>query len=116
MCDWFSYKNSTMKKTLIFCLSAAAGLAVIQSCSKSGTPGKTGGGSTDFDRKGLLTNMSANIMLPAYTSFQASASALNDAVVAFNTAPNTTTLAAAQTAFTAAYKQWQSTSEFDFGP
>jgi len=105
-----------MKKTIIFCISIAAGLAVIQSCSKSGTPGKTGTGGTDFDRKGLLTNMSANIILPAYTSFQASASALNDAVVAFNTAPNTTTLAAAQTAFTAAYKQWQSTSEFDFGP
>jgi predicted lipoprotein len=105
------------KITLGALLLFATGIVLVQSCSKSGAD-NSGGGKSDnsFDRKGLLTNMSANIILPAYTSFQASASALNDAVIAFNSSPDAAKLTAAQNAFTAAYKQWQSTSEFDFGP
>ncbi|UOE46248.1 imelysin family protein [Mucilaginibacter sp. SMC90] len=105
------------KITLGALLLFATGLILVQSCSKSGA-GNNGGDKSDntFDRKALLTNMSANIILPAYTSFQASASALNDAVIAFNSSPDAAKLTAAQNAFTAAYKQWQSTSEFDFGP
>lgn len=105
-----------MRKSILFILGLAACLAVIQACSKSGGTGGSKPGDSSFDRKGLLTNMSTNIILPAYTSFQASASTLNDAVVAFNATPNSTTLTAAQNALVAAYKQWQSTSEYDFGP
>ncbi|NCD68554.1 imelysin family protein [Mucilaginibacter agri] len=105
-----------MRKITIAALSFASVLTLMQACSKSsgGDDGKQT--NTQFDRKGLLTNMSTNIILPAYTSFQASASALNDAVVAFNASPDAAKLTAAQTAFVAAYKQWQSTSEYDFGP
>lgn len=107
------------KITLGVLLLLVTGIVLVQSCSKSGVDNKgggTGGGDNSFDRKALLTNMSTNIILPAYTSFQASASALNDAVIAFNSSPDAAKLTAAQNAFTAAYKQWQSTSEFDFGP
>ena len=103
-----------MKKTIILLLTIAAGLALIQACSKSGSgPANT---TSAFDRKGLLTNVGNNIIVPAYTAFQASASALDDAVIAFNATPNAATLTTAQNALVAAYKQWQSTSEYDFGP
>ena len=103
-----------MRKITLVALTLAAGFILVQSCKKSGSGDKQPGDS--FDRKGLLTNVSTNIILPAYTSFQASASALNDAVVAFNASPDAAKLTALQTAYIAAYKQWQSTSEFDFGP
>jgi predicted lipoprotein len=106
-----------MKKITLIALSLGAVFLLIQACSKS-DGGKSGGdqsGNT-FDRKGLLVNVSSNIILPAYTSFLASATALNDAVTAFNAAPDAAKLTAAQNAFTTAYRQWQSTSQFDFGP
>ncbi|MDB5148329.1 MAG: Peptidase Imelysin, partial [Mucilaginibacter sp.] len=104
------------KITLGALLLLATGIVLVQSCSKSGVDNSGGKSDNTFDRKGLLTNMSTNIILPAYTSFQASASALNDAIIAFNGSPDAAKLTAAQNAFTTAYKQWQSTSEFDFGP
>lgn len=106
-----------MRKIIILISGLAIGIAVFQACKKSGSGnGPTNAGSSSFDRKGLITNMSANIILPAYTSFQASASELNDAVIAFNANPTSATLTTAQLALIASYKQWQSTSEYDFGP
>src|ERR1700743_1912643 len=105
-----------MKKTAIACLTLAAGLALAISCKKSGSDDGGSKSGDSFDRKGLLTNMSANIILPAYTAFQADASTFNDAIVAFNASSAQAKLPAAQTAFMALYKQRQSTSEYDFGP
>lgn len=104
-----------MKKISLAALTLIAGLAIIPSCKKSGADSGDNNGNS-FDRKGLLTNVSTNIILPAYTSFQVSVNTFNDAIVAFNAAPDATKLTAAQNAFIAVYKQWQSTSLYDFGP
>jgi len=104
-----------MKKLIFLALIAATTFVLVQSCKKSSTNAVSNTGTT-FDRKGMLTNLSTNIIIPAYTAFQANTVTLDAAVTTFNTTPNATNLTALQTAFQAAYKQWQSTSEFDFGP
>ncbi|CAM4298397.1 hypothetical protein SAMN06265348_10966 [Pedobacter westerhofensis] len=104
-----------MRKFIYAALIAASTIIAIQSCKKSGgstTPEE----SPAFDRKAMLINISANIILPAYTSFQTATANLDAAVTAFNASPDNTKLVALQSAFQAAYKQWQSTSVFEFGP
>jgi predicted lipoprotein len=110
-------KNNIMRKFIYLAVIAASTFILIQSCSKSSGGGSTptGTGST-FDRKGMLTNISTNIIIPAYTTYQANTTTLDAAVTAFNTSPSLTTLTALQAAFKAAYLQWQSTSTFEFGP
>lgn len=106
-----------MKKFIYVALVALSTFVLIQSCKKSdsGNSPDNGNGSS-FDRKAMLTNMSTNIIIPAYTSYQATTVSLDAAVTAFVAAPDATKLTALQAAFIAAYKQWQSTSVFDFGP
>ncbi|MBL4676412.1 MAG: imelysin family protein [Mucilaginibacter sp.] len=104
-----------MKKLLITALSLTAGIVLTISCSKSDS-GNQPGKSDSFDRKGLLTNVSNNIIIPAYASFQTSVNALNDAITVFNSAPDAAKLTAAQNALVAAYKQWQSASQYEIGP
>jgi len=105
-----------MKKLFISALSLTACMVITISCSKSDTGTNNPGKSDSFDRKGLLTNVSSNIIIPAYASFQISVNALNDAILAFNAAPDAAKLTTAQNALVAAYKQWQSTSQYEVGP
>ena len=104
-----------------FIRSAAAvlvALAVFQACSKSNPSPNNGGGSTStgFDRKGMLTNLSTNIIVPGYVTFQASVVALDTAITIFNAGPDATKLATLQAALIDTYKKWQSVSAFDIGP
>jgi predicted lipoprotein len=103
-----------MLKLIFAALLTASTLGIIQSCSKSGENKPSG--STSFDRKGMLTNISTNIIIPAYAAFQTDAVNLNAAVTAFNANPGAGTLTALQTAFQITYKQWQATSVFEIGP
>jgi predicted lipoprotein len=109
-------KNTTMRKFIYLALIAVSAFILVQSCKKSdsGSSG-TNSGST-FDRKGMLTNISTNIIIPGYTSYQAATVSLDASVTAFNASPNSTTLVALQTAFEATYKQWQAVSVFEIGP
>jgi len=104
-----------MRKLIYLALVAASTFALVQSCKKSNTDDSTKAASS-FDRKGLLTNVSANIIIPAYTAYQTSVVNLDAAIIAFNAAPDAAKLATVQTTFKTAYLQWQSTSEFEFGP
>jgi predicted lipoprotein len=108
-----------MRKLIYTATVAVSAFVLIQSCSKSGSgnnPGNGGGNSTGFDRKGMLTNMSNNVIIPAYTAYQTATTNLDAAITAFTTAPDAAKLTAAQAALKTAYLQWQSTSEFEFGP
>lgn len=105
-----------MRKFIYVVLMAASVAVVIQACSKSGTPGNGPGGDNTFDRKALLTNVSTNIIIPAYNAYQADVNNLSDAVTAFNAAPDNAKLVTLQNAFSATYLQWQATSAFEFGP
>lgn len=107
-----------MRKIILTAVTAVSAFFIIQSCSKSSgnTPGGGGDKGNSFDRKGMLANMSNNIIIPAYTQYVAVTTSLDAAVTAFNTAPDVAKLTALQAAFKTAYEQWQSTSAFDFGP
>jgi predicted lipoprotein len=106
-----------MRKVISTALIAISTFLVIQSCSKSGDGGsKTPDKGSSFDRKAMLTNISNNVIIPAYNAFQTNVNSLDAAVTAFNTAPDNAKLLTLQTAFKAAYLQWQATSEFNFGP
>ncbi|WP_158275207.1 imelysin family protein [Pedobacter sp. HMWF019] len=103
------------RKYILAAVLAASVFAGIQACKKSSSGSQT----TDdnaFDRKAMLTNVSANIIVPAYTAFKQNTSDLDLAVSAFIGAPDVAKLMALQNAFVIAYKQWQSTSAFEFGP
>lgn len=106
-----------MRKFIYLALVAVSTFVLVQSCKKS-SPGDDNGDKdgSGFDRKAMLTNMSTNLIQPAYVSFQANVNALDAAVIAFNTTPDATKLTAVQSAFIATYKQWQATSIYDFGP
>lgn len=105
-----------MRTYLISALFIGSTVIGIQSCSKSGDDQPLANASSAFDRKAMLTNLSSNIILPAYTAFQTTAVNLDKTVTDFNASPDLTKLTALQSAFQAAYKQWQSTSAFGFGP
>ncbi len=114
-----------MRKFIVLTAIAFSALVLIQSCSKSSdnntgptttTTTTTTAANNSFDRKAMLTNMSTNIIVPAYTAFQTAASNLDAAVTAFNTSPDAVKLSALQTAFIVAYKQWQTTGTFELGP
>lgn len=105
-----------MRKFIYLAVIAATTFVMIQACKKSSTPDNGTDNGSGFDRKAMLTNLSTNIIIPAYTTYQANTVTLDAAVAAFVAAPDATKLTAAQNAFKDAYKQWQSTSAFDFGP
>lgn len=104
-----------MRKFIYIAVVAATGFVAMQACKKSGSDdgGKNG---SSFDRKAMLTNLETNIILPSLATFQTNVTALDAATVAFNAAPDATKLTALQTAFKTAYIQWQSVSEYGFGP
>ena len=111
----FTIKIQIMRKLIFAAIIVASVFVLIQSCSKSGDNKPTTGDSS-FDRKGMLTNISTNIIIPGYTAYQAATAGLDAAVTTFNATPNAANLTAVQTAFQATYKQWQAVSVFEFGP
>lgn len=104
-----------MRKFIYTVLVAAAAFILIQSCKKSGSDDNAAGNSS-FDRKAMLTNISTNLIIPAYTAYQADAVNLDAAVTAFVANPDAARLTAVQAAFKTTYQQWQATSVFEFGP
>jgi predicted lipoprotein len=89
-------------------------VAAFQACKKS-SPSPSGSIS-GFDRTGMLTNLSTNIIVPGYVTFQASVVNLDSAITTFNASPNSTQLSNVQAAFKDAYLKWQTVSVFDLGP
>lgn len=90
-----------------------AGILLIASCKKEdGKSNNTGG----LDRKPMLTNYADNYIIPAYTAFDASLTALKAKADAFTAAPDAITLSTLQTAWKDAYKVWQRTDLLEFGP
>jgi uncharacterized protein len=89
-------------------------MAAFQACKKSSpSPGNS---STGFDRTAMLKNLSTNIIVPGYITFQASVVTLDSSITAFNASPDPTKLTNLQASFKTAYENWQAVSTFDFGP
>jgi predicted lipoprotein len=105
-----------MRKFICLALIATSIVALVQSCKKSDSGNASANTGASFDRTGMLTNLSTNIIIPGYTAYKAATFNLDAAVTTFNATPNSANLTALQTAFEAAYKQWQAVSIFDIGP
>jgi uncharacterized protein len=83
------------------------------SCQQTGTNASI---DEAFDRRTFLRTVSTTIIIPAYRTAQTRINALQTSVQAFTETPTASTLRAAQTAWTEAYKAWISASPFNFGP
>lgn len=100
-------------KVILFFLILFAGSAIfISSCKKKDEEDNK----PEFDRKGMLTNIGNNNIIPNYETLEAALQELDTAVNAFNASPDLTNLSALQNAFKEAYKAWQLCSVFEFGP
>ncbi len=83
-----------------------------------GSCGNDGGNDTtiSFDRREMLSDYAANIIIPAYSDLQSEVNILKTSTEAFASAPDNDNLQAAQLAWTNAYLAWQSANAFNFGP
>jgi hypothetical protein len=72
--------------------------------------------SDDFDRKTLLKNYANNIITPAYKNSLDLSNELKDAITSFNNNSTEATLSTAKQKWKNAYKAWQYSSSFNFGP
>lgn len=70
----------------------------------------------NFDRKGMLTNIGNNIIIPSYTSFSQKTDSLYWAVQRFSANPTIGTLDTLQHQWLQANFAWKSCELFDFGP
>jgi uncharacterized protein len=69
-----------------------------------------------FDRNLMLKNYAENIIVPAYKDVQSSVNQMNSAIAAFVGNASLENLVEAQSAWTAAYGEWQYANAFNVGP
>ncbi|PWH82914.1 imelysin family protein [Brumimicrobium oceani] len=70
----------------------------------------------EFNKAEMLTNVSANIILPSLTQFDAEISDLKSSFVNFKNAPTQANLDEVKMNWKASYLTWQTLKIFDFGP
>lgn len=100
------------KSTLLFIAFAVFIAAAIVACNKDGGDEPA----NNFDRKALLTNTADNIIIPAYTNFQAVFVEMKTANEAFTASPDAAKLTTLRQEWRAAYISWQQVELFNFGP
>ncbi len=114
-----------MKKPHLHLLIAFVALIVIGvSCKKNKSDDPTATNqsnnttttSVKYDRTAFLNNMGQNVIIPRYLDLKTKMSTLTSSASTFTNTPTTTNLAAAQADFLAAYKSWETVSQFAFGP
>ncbi|MBX9850271.1 MAG: imelysin family protein [Cytophagaceae bacterium] len=100
------------KIILFFLILFTGSLIFVSSCKKKNEEENK----PEFDRKGMLTNIGNNSIIPNYEKLKTALQELDTAVTAFNASPDLTNLSALQNAFKEAYKAWEINSVFEFGP
>ncbi|MBU0696907.1 MAG: imelysin family protein [Bacteroidetes bacterium] len=90
-------------------------VVTVFACSKS-VENPTKNNTNETDRKALLSNLSDQIILPAYTDFKIQFDDKLAKADAFTLNPNTTNLIAFRASWRVAYINWQKVEMFDFGP
>ncbi|MBC7653253.1 MAG: imelysin family protein [Oligoflexus sp.] len=90
-------------------------IATVFACSKSEV-NLTETNKNETDRKALLTNLSDNIIVPAYADFKTQFDNMLAKSDAFTATPNTANLIAFRASWRVAYINWQKVEMFDFGP
>jgi predicted lipoprotein len=102
-----------MRKFLIGIGSVLIAALLVIACNKSSSGDQP---RDDFDRKALLTHVADQIIVPAYSSFQAKFSEMKTAADAFTEAPDADKLTTLRQKWKAAYLAWQQVELFHFGP
>jgi len=69
-----------------------------------------------FDLQGMLSNVAANCIVPAYQDLQVNINALSLATEAFSTTTSSGNLADLRSKFKLAYLSWQKCEVYEFGP
>lgn len=101
-----------LKKNILFAFLAIA--VLLNSCSSDDNGGESG--ETDnFDRAALLTNITDNIIIPAFENLEDEIEILESRTSDFVTDPTTSTLEELRAAWYASYKAWQHVSMFEIG-
>jgi predicted lipoprotein len=95
-------------------VAVAAIILVTVACSKS--PSTTNTSLGNYDQTAMLTNIGNNIMMAGINTLATSTTAAQTAISAFAASPNSTTLTAAQTAWTTVAQNWALVSPFNIGP
>ena len=104
-----------MKKTGLWLIAVIAILSTgFYACKKKSTdePVNPAG----FDKKAMLTNYADALIIPGYTAMQQKLTALKTATDGFTASPSAATQAAARTAYTDAYLQYEHVVPVQFGP
>lgn len=87
--------------------------SVVVGCSKDDDGGSIN--PNNFDRQGMLANWADNIIVPAFSNFNASTQNLEDKTTAFTSDPTEANLAELRSAFKTAYLDFQTVSMFEAG-
>jgi len=98
-----------MKKLII----AFAIIAFTAGCSSGDSNEAVTSGS--YDRTALLTSWADNIIIPAFTNYQAKVNALSEKTATYTTTPTTENLIALRASWLAAYKAYQYVGIHDIG-
>ncbi len=101
-----------MKKVSLLLLLA---VVFIASCKKT-KPTEEETPASSYDQKPMFQNYSANLIIPAYDLLKEKMDSLNQVILTFNSAVNTTNLTAVRSIYLRAYKQYMYVSTYEFGP
>ncbi|MFP9116537.1 imelysin family protein [Flavobacterium sp. RNTU_13] len=88
-------------------------IIIAAGCSSS--DGNNTSNTANYDKNAVLTNWADNIIIPAYTAYDAALGSLQTAVSAFTETPTEANLITVQTAWLDAYKKYQHVAMFDTG-
>lgn len=104
------------KKGLLLIIAIIAISALINACKKPSSNDTTPGGNSNFDKAAMLIHYADDLIVPGYLAMQQQLELLHDAAEACLAAPNATTQAALNTAYTNAHLQYERIAAFQFGP
>ncbi|OGX86053.1 imelysin family protein [Hymenobacter glacialis] len=105
------------KSILLFSLSVVLAAGGVSSCKDViEGPESSAGGTSDLDRKALLTQWADTLVIPAYKGFGSKLTALKGQTTAFTAAPTASGLQALRQSWREAYVEWQRAEAFEFGP
>ncbi|MBD2721987.1 imelysin family protein [Hymenobacter armeniacus] len=106
-----------MKKSiLLFSLSVLLAAGGISGCKDVLEEPVASTGTSDLDRKALLTQWADTLVRPGYQRAGTKLTALKSQTATFTAAPTVASLQAVRLAWREAYVEWQKVEMFEFGP
>lgn len=95
---------------------AVLATSILAGCKKDKSEDPTPGDAVTFDRSGLLTDFTNNVVLPGYADLVTTSDALHQAAATFADTPEMGTLTALRAAWNTTMEAWMACEMFRFGP